>query len=181
MLVGMRALICIACLLAVSGPLAQTVYKNVLPDGSVVYSDQRTEGAEPLELPEIQIYSAPSLQTDSDRAAASARSGQPGMAEEEGDGYRRFAIANPGHDEPVRDNGGNVSVSLTLEPSLRPGHVIDIRMDGQSIGRGSGTSVALTNVDRGSHTVQAVVVDENGTEVARTESVTFHLLRASAL
>ena len=174
----MRIMLCIASLLAAASTAAQTVYKNVQPDGTITYSDRPTEGAEPLKLPEIQLYTAPPLDSD---AALAGSSRQAAGERDDGQGYRTFAITSPADDEAVRDNGGNVSITLQLEPELRAGHVIDIRMDGSLIGRGSSTSVSLTNVDRGSHTVQAVITDESGNQVAATDSVTFHLRRVSAL
>ena len=76
--------------------------------------------------------------------------------EPEPDGYREFKVTRPSNNATIRDNGGNVSVSLTLTPGLRRGHSIEVMMDGQPIGAGSGTSVTLTEVDRGTHTVPAV-------------------------
>ena len=161
----------VATLSVAATPL--TVYKNVQPDGTIVYSDKPDEGAKELKLPEIQIYTPPPLPEGDDRAANGGAAGFTG--------YESFAISSPANDETVRDNGGSVSIALTLKPSLQSGHVVDIRMDGASIGRGSSTSITLTNVDRGSHTVQAAVLDGDGAEVARTDSVTFHLKRASAI
>ena len=176
MLPRMRALAVIACVLAAGALPAATVYKNVQPDGTVIYSDIPSAGAEEIDLPEIQFYTAPRLDTDlgSDDAAGQA-------AEQDSEGYDTFAIASPENDATLRDNAGNVSISLEIQPALRAGHQIDIRLDGTSIGRGSGTSVALTNVDRGTHTVQALVLDGDGREVASTGSVTFHLRRATKL
>ena len=172
----MRILPLLVCLVTAGPAVAETVYKHTQPDGTVVYSDRPTEGAEEIRLPEIQFYTAPQMDAD---ALSRGRSREG--AEDTGQGYDSVRIASPADDETVRDNGGNVSISLSLEPSLRPGHTIDIRMDGTSIGRGTGTSVALTNVDRGSHTVQAVILDENGREIASTGTITFHLRRVTKL
>ena len=68
-------------------------------------------------------------------------------------------------------------VSLRLSPGLQSGHSIEVMMDGQSIGAGQGTSVTLADVDRGTHTVQAAVKDNEGKEVVRSNSVIFHLKR----
>ena len=155
--------------------LAGAVYKNVQPDGTVVYSDQPAQGAEELKLPELQTYTPTPIRggDDQDRAA-SAAADPAGFA-----GYQTVAVSSPEDDATLRDNAGTVSVSLTLEPALQVKHSVDIRMDGQSIGKGRGTSISLTNVDRGTHTLLAVVLDETGKEVGRSDTLTFHLNRAS--
>ena len=93
-------------------------------------------------------------------------------------GYEEFKVTSPTNDATIRDNGGNVRVSLSLTPGLRSGHSIEVMMDGQSIGSGGSTSLTLTEVDRGTHTVQAAVKDNEGKEIARSNSVIFHLKRA---
>ena len=150
------------------------VYKSVLPDGSVVYSDTPpSDGATPVELPAIQYYAPPPLPPPSEEGASAAK---PTAA-----GYETFEIASPSDDQAVRDNGGTVSIQLTLVPGLRSGHQIEIFMDGASLGSGAATTASITNVDRGSHSVHAVVRDGDGKELARTGAITFHLLRASRL
>ena len=47
------------------------------------------------------------------------------------------------------------------------------------IARGSQTSQSLSNVDRGTHTVSARVVDSNGTTLIDAAPVVFHMQRVS--
>jgi hypothetical protein len=72
-------------------------------------------------------------------------------------------------------------VRLELAPALQPGHIVEILLDGTAIGSGSATSASVTNVDRGSHTVAAVVKDASGKVVASAPGVAFHLKQASKL
>ena len=171
----MRLTVVTVLLLASPLAFAAAVYKNVQPDGTITYSDQKAEGAEELKLPELQTYTAPPLGGD---RASDAATGAADPAD--AIGYKSIVIGSPENDTTLRDNAGNVSVSLTLEPALQVKHSVDIRMDGQSIGKGRGTTISLTNVDRGTHTIEAVVLDETGKEVARSAPTVFHLNRASA-
>ena len=66
---------------------------------------------------------------------------------------------------------------MQLTPALRAKHAIVVSMDGQKVGEGTSTQLTLQNLPRGTHTVQAAVVDAAGVELARTEMVTFHLQR----
>ena len=101
------------------------VYKWVLPDGTIQYSDRPQPDAKQVE----EVKLAP-LQTY-DGAAATPRNNQnqgskpatPAFA-----GYEDFKVASPANDVTIRDNGGSVSVSLSLSPALQPGHTVDILM-----------------------------------------------------
>lgn len=157
-------------MLAVGVAQAGKVYKYTLSNGDVVYSDKPppADQAEEITLEPLQGFNlppAPSLNT-----TAAKREPEPV-------GYEEFKVTSPTNDQTIRDNGGNVPVSLSLLPGLQGGHSIEVLMDGQSIGSGGGTSVTLTEVDRGTHTVQALIKDDAGKEIARSNSVIFHLKR----
>ena len=53
---------------------------------------------------------------------------------QEEEGYESFKVTSPANDSVIRDNGGNVRVSLSISPGLRSGHQIDVMVDGQSVG-----------------------------------------------
>ncbi|MDX1434680.1 MAG: DUF4124 domain-containing protein [Gammaproteobacteria bacterium] len=153
---------------------SQKIYKFVLPDGRITYSDRPPEDdpdAQEVRLSPLQTYSpppTPALDTASSRPKP-----------DDAAGYEELEVTSPANDATLRDNGGSVSISIALKPGLHSGHSIDIVMDGKSIGSGNSTSVTLTNVDRGSHTVQAKVLDEAGKVVISSNSITFHLQRAA--
>jgi hypothetical protein len=160
------------CLMLVAGAAqAGSIYKWTLPNGDVVYSDKPppSDQKEEVKLEPLQSFSLPPAPPLRD---STAKKDEPRPA-----GYEDFKVTSPSNDATIRDNGGNVRVSLSLTPSLQSGHSIDVMMDGQSIGSGRSTSVNLTEVDRGTHTVQAAVKDNEGKEIARSNSVIFHLKR----
>jgi hypothetical protein len=158
-------------MLALGVAQAGKVYKYTLSNGDVVYSDKPPPGdqGEEVKIEPLQSFTVPPAPPLED---STAKANEP-----ESVGYTEFKVTNPVNDQTIRDNGGNVSVSLSLTPGLRGGHSIEVMMDGQSIGRGSGTSVTLTAVDRGTHTVRASIKDSEGKEIARSNSVIFHLKR----
>jgi hypothetical protein len=88
------------------------------------------------------------------------------------------AIGRPAQDETVHDNQGNVSVLVGVEPTLAPGNQVVLLVDGRSVGRQNGPVFALTSIDRGTHTLQAQVLDANGNMLATSAPVTFHMWRA---
>ena len=158
-------------MLAVGFAQAQKVFKYTLSNGDVVYTDKPppADQGEQVTLEPLQSFSVPPAPPLED---STAKKEVP-----EPVGYEEFKVTSPTNDATIRDNGGNVRVSLSLSPGLQGGHSIEVMMDGQSIGSGSGTSVTLTEVDRGTHTVQAAIKDSEGKEIARSNSVIFHLKR----
>ena len=75
------------------------------------------------------------------------------------------------------------SVSLAVEPPLRvsQGDAIRLRLDGQPLDtRYTGSEIAIPGVPRGTHTLQAEVVNPAGNVLIATGSVTFHVQEPSS-
>lgn len=147
---------------------AETVYKTVDEDGNVVFTDQPSENTEEIKLQKLQTVENPHP------AKYRASSKLPG--DTQAALYKSLLVTNPADGSGLRNNSGNVSISILVEPSLRRGHKIIISMDGKEIG--SGSRAALQNVDRGTHSISASVVDGNGKKLISTSS-NFSMLRAS--
>jgi hypothetical protein len=94
--------------------------------------------------------------------------------------YSSLKITEPPDDGTLRDNTGSVSVSVEILPFLQveQGHRLVVTLDGQAAtAPGVSTVFQLHNVDRGTHSLQAVVLDQAGRTVESSPSVSFHLLR----
>ncbi len=162
----------ILCLSALS---AADVYRWVDEEGNVVYSDRPIPGAEQLKSISVQTISLPPVPAPAAQAA-------PPLAQPKR--YLSFAIIQPSDDQAIRDNAGNISVSVLVEPSLynELGHKLQLYLDGAPWGEAGGTvEYTLPNLDRGTHQLKAQVLDGDGAVVATTDAVTFHLLRQSIL
>ncbi len=166
----MRYLLLLVLGLTLALPGQAKIYKWKMPDGSIRYADKPQPGGTEIKLPPLQTYTAPAL------PASRAKSEESGKQTQE---YKSFEVRTPGNNQVVRDNAGMVSIQIGLAPGLAAGHSIEILMDGKSVGSGRGTSISLTNVDRGSHSIQASIKDESGKAIKKTASVTFHLKRGS--
>ena len=168
---AMLRMVFLLALVSVFVPAQAQIYKWVLPDGSILYSDRpQHENDKELELSPLQTYKAQKLP----KSSATSKAGQGDENQVE---YTDFRVAQPEHDVALRNNAGNVSISLHLEPGLNESHTIDVFMDGRLLGGGRTTGLELQNVDRGSHTIYPVVKDQGGKVLTRTKSITFHLLR----
>jgi uncharacterized protein DUF4124 len=149
---------------------AETVYKTVDEDGNIIFTDKPSKGSEEIKLQELQTIKNPNPA----KYSPTPKKSKPIDANV----YNTFLISNPADGSGLRSNNGNVTISLALEPPLRPGNKIVITMDGQEVSNGSASSVSLQNIDRGTHSVGASVVDGNGEKLISTSS-SFSMLRAS--
>jgi hypothetical protein len=162
----MRLFISLFLVLFAGCLLAETVYKTVDEDGNIIFTDKPSEEAEEIEIQKLETIENPNP----------PRYTPPKQAEEKLPQYKSLTVTSPENGAGIRSNNGNVTISLSLEPALSRGHKIIILMDGKEVG--SGTSVSLQNVDRGTHSINAKVVDANGETLISTSS-TFSLLRVS--
>ena len=89
-------------------PLSAAVYKWVDGSGQVHYSDQPSAGASEVELPEAMTYTPPEYR--SEEAAETEDGDAAGAA-----GYKTVAVVQPGNDETLRSNEGNIAVSIEIE------------------------------------------------------------------
>ena len=175
----MHRLLLICLMLFVVGVVnADTrVYRSTDDEGVVEFSDRPQEGAEAVKVRPAQSVDVPvpPLSTPSQRAPESAAPSSP---------YSEFAIRSPQNDEALVEHSGRVTVGVAINPPLRlgSGHRLQFRLNGEAIGPlSAATSIVLENVDRGTHTLTANVVDSNGRVIASTQPSTFHLQRTSVI
>jgi hypothetical protein len=167
-----RLAISLAVLLVL--PVQAEVYRIVNPDGSVTFTDQPVQGAEKLDLPPVMTYSAPKVRTPAPAGQDTDGSG--------GQSYSRFVIASPAPETTIRDNAGNVSMVVQVDPSLQVerGHRIQFMVDGVDQGEPvDSTGITFQNVDRGSHTLSARIVAADGTTLETTPPVTVFVHRTT--
>jgi hypothetical protein len=151
------------------------VYKSINASGEVVYSDIPSQGAKPVEMPALPTYTPAPLPVAPPQATAPERAAD--------ETYSAFSLTKPQNDETIRpsDEGvGIVNISAKLEPELmiQSGHRIQFFLDGKPQGRPlARLSTSFLNVDRGTHSVSAAVVDDSGEAVINAPPVTIHVKR----
>lgn len=175
-----------ALLFAGALPAAGAIYRTVDEDGNVVFTDvPPKETSKAVKLDNHNDYTPPAAET-----APRNTGGTGWLADEDADqqdtahpGYSSITIAHPGDDAAVRENAGNLTVTIESEPALDTnlGHSIEVLLDGESAATADGASVTLTNIDRGTHTLSANIVDSSGSVLGSSGTVTFHMLRYSQL
>ena len=173
MLICMRYLLLLVGLTLCFGVFAQErVYKRVNPDGSVEYSDQPTQGAEVMNVPKGSTFSLPDAPA---RTAAAAEA----AAEETKVVYDSLEITRPTNDETIRSNEGKLTALARVVPELDANHRFRWSLDGEIVQDVNSPELRLNNIDRGSHNLQAEIVDADGKVVISSETITFHLMRYS--
>lgn len=145
------------------------VYKWTDAFGKVHYSDKPHEATDkPIDLPESMIYKAPAkpkFKLDKPQTKTAYKF------------YQSFKIVSPQNDGTVRSAPGNLSVFMQVSPALRANHSVVVMVDGKQVAKGKSTSVSASNIDRGSHSLSAKVVDESGKTIMSASVITFHMKR----
>lgn len=166
-------LLSLCCVLTWSSVTPARVFKKIQPDGTVVYSDEPSPGAEEIEVKPLPSYNLPPV-----KPSSTPRTVKLSPPEEEEKGYKSFAITSPTHDSTINHGSGIFSVTLSSKPSLKEKHKIQVMLDGKPVGPASRSSVFnLSNVDRGMHTLTAKIVDEKGKPLISSQPVTIHMRR----
>lgn len=177
----------LALVLAAGALAAETrIYRTVDEDGNVVFTDvPPADGrdGQTVELGPGNTFTPPPTASEGGRSLESWLGREDDQDEAEGDAtrYRSLRVAGPAHDEALRDNAGNVTVTAEVEPELAPSHVIQLYLDGALQQTGHTTRFELSNVDRGTHQVELRIVDAGGNTLATSEPSVFHLQRRSVL
>jgi len=153
------------------GPIAvhaAKIYKWTDAQGNVIYSDTPRPGAIEMEIPTEPAGIVPV--PPEDLAQPQQPVAQPAAA------YEVLSVLSPADQQILENTGGWVNVSLAVAPALRAadGHTIRLRLDGHTLDtRYPGGEIAISNVPRGQHTLEAEVVDPTGAVLISSAAVTF--------
>ncbi len=172
--------ILIFALLILAAPCSAEIYKSVDDEGNVTYGDRPTpnQESEIVKPPPISTYSStyrpPNKKTVSNQANNNNKTKTTT--------YTQLVITQPQDDTAIRSNSGQVTVITKTTPPLdtKAGHKIEITLDGEKAATSSSGMIMLESLSRGTHSLRAVIIDENGKVLATSANQTFHLLRSSA-
>lgn len=169
----MRQILVSLCLFILPFVSWGDVYRSTDAQGTVVLSDSPHSGSEKISSPKAQTYS-PS-ETDSEQEGNSEMSALTDDTKiSNKHEYQLIAILAPQQNETLRS--ATVSVSVDVKPALLSGDIIELQLDGQT--KASNTNAhdfTIHNVDRGTHTLLARIVDTSGELIASSEQITIHV------
>jgi hypothetical protein len=167
----MRLWISLFALLTALPALAQ-VYTYIDSEGNRVFTDQPHKGAKRVDLPPSNRISSPAS-TPPARAVK-----KPPQVQQIS--YQMLRILVPLPDAAVREESGELIVTVTSEPALQEGNFYRLLLDGEAVTQPSRSPVfALKNVDRGSHKLAVEILAADGYVLERTAPQPFHMQRIS--
>ena len=165
-----RTFIALVCVFAAGTVLAQA-YKWTDEDGVVHFSDRPQVGAEQIELAAPVRPPPPPPRTVSRAAAATAAPAPEDAGPFE---YESLTISSPRAEETLWNIEGVLNVTLNLQPALQEGHRIRVFFDGTPRFV-TQMSFAIDEVYRGTHNIQAEIVDKSGTMMIRSTPNRFYV------
>lgn len=148
-----------------------SIYRSRDAQGNVIFSDREDEAAEPVQLPSTNTMPG----TASGQAPRDAGSGASPDATVQG--YRTLAITAPLDGDTITNPAGHVQVTVAVEPPLQRNHSLRLLLDGEPAGVPQHGSMDLEGLMRGDHTLQLIVVDDNGSQVQASAPVTVQMYR----
>lgn len=196
-----RILVLVSLLCAMTAASAE-IYRWTDVNGKEVYGDEPPENAravQEVELPVLTVAEsfkgkpfkpttnqAPTSSEPTEQVTNSPKSNtatsQTSQAENDSEvasGYENFSILVPGRDEVVRSNTGDFKIKIDLKPALKTGHGIVVYVDGRQIGETTSDTIDVTGIERGEHSVFAVLHDAKDAILGNTEAVNFTVMRSS--
>jgi len=152
------------------------MYKWVDEDGNTHYSDiQPFKDASEHISPDINT--TPAVKVPEPQVTEGSSSTKETV-------YKIFKVASPEHNAIIRDNQGNFSIGLEIQPALntKQGHYINVLLDNKvTHNKLTSLSAQFSNIDRGTHQISAVIKNKYGKTLLRTGSISIHLRRKSIL
>ena len=167
----MRAILFTLLSVASAVAFSATVYRWVDENGVTHYSDQPHENAEKVTISAPQTYSAPR------QAPSNNSTSRPGAPT-----TYSCAITQPANDDTF-PNTTAVVTTVQSSPPPSQGAKVVLMFDGlrvQNFPPGGG-AFQLSNLDRGTHTLQAQIEDSTGKVVCQSSPVSFTVLQPSVL
>jgi len=173
--VDMKNILILLLLCLSSNLMAAEFYKWVDREGVTHYTaTPPQQGAQKLELREPTYYTPrklpDSIYTDK----------KPGSSLPSAHSYKSLKFLSPENNGTIRSNEGVIDFSLSVEPALQAGDMVKISLDGKLMDQAlQGLRHTLTNMDRGSHTLQALIENDKGKVLIRSDTISFHLRKHS--
>ncbi|MBW8191157.1 DUF4124 domain-containing protein [Neiella marina] len=170
----MKPVVVIFCLLSTWTLTSNaTVYSWTDENGNVVYSDLPRPGADTIDLrARVQnvtdtATALPTLQT----ASTSESIPQPAIS-----------ISEPENDATIRSAEGNLMIAAELAIPAGVTQRLQLLIDGETQGKPQREKTfVLTGVERGTHTLQLQLVNNQGSVLASSPTTTIHMHRPSKL
>lgn len=154
-----------------AAPQKVYVYKD--KNGNTVFSDQPLPGAK-----EVKVNSKTLTMPSTDTAILDQLQATDEIKQIE----YQLNINQPEEQATIRDNGGVVNVSGQVNPALKFGQKVQLKLDGQIVQKPhSNVIFVLRDINRGEHSIVLELLNAKGKVIASSKPRTFYVFRASLL
>ena len=170
-------------LLSICFSLQAAVYKHVDDEGNVIkYADvPQKPGDKPINVPPPAMEFESTTPPASTIFKPSTSSSKQSEKEERKPvtAYVAVTIMNMQDDQGIRANGGVFPIKLASQPVLdnEAGHRYAIVIDDKQHQTSDKANFELQNLERGTHSIQAQVIDTDSSVLASSSPITIHILR----
>jgi hypothetical protein len=149
------------------------VYMQVDKNGGVSYSDNPSENATVVNVPQINTVSTPQPPVlKKIKNANTANQEAPPLGPTKHVDYSDFSITSP-QDQQTFQNERDIPVEVNLVPALQLNDTIQLYVDGKKYRDPWATPhLEIYLLDRGQHTVSADLLDDHGIAVLHSNTVT---------
>ncbi|WP_417357498.1 DUF4124 domain-containing protein [Gallaecimonas pentaromativorans] len=146
------------------------IYTWTDAQGVVHYSDKPHPGAKETNVALSQQYDMPKADPNILKQA-------PKAAEQT---RWSITILSPADEATLRENDGEMSVSVQTQPAMLPGQRVQLFMDGKPLGAArTVSSFVIRDVERGEHSIKVQLIDRSNQIIAESEPHTIYMHRAS--
>lgn len=152
---------------------AETIYKVVQQDGTVLYTDQPVPGAIAIDLSSVNTSTMPRLATVPPDKRTSKDDNDSGP-------QYVVKVVSPTPEATIRDNTGQIAITATVSPNV-PNGEFNLFLDNSKIASQNFGSFILDGINRGAHTFFISVTDNTGKTLASSEPQTFYMHQVSIL
>lgn len=182
-----RLIALMAIFMATTGYAA--IYVHQSDNGSIEYSDTPSANAKEVQVAPLNTV-APVVNVTPPKADDSAVATTPGevvaglpgaTTVSTGATYQAFSITTPKDGDTIQ-NQSVIPVSMNIEPTMTAGDKIQLYLDGKAVGTPTSTIYQeLSNVERGTHSLYAEIINSNMQGIKKSNSITIHVHRNSLI
>ena len=135
-----------------------------------------------MKLPPLSIVEAPTYEkTPRPEADAAEDEGEELSIRQLRNRYKGFAIISPENEQSLWNPQGLISLAWQSPYPLQQGMQVRASMDGQMLAETTDRVIPITRLERGAHTLDAVLVDARGRTIATAETITFFIRQPSVI
>jgi hypothetical protein len=176
----MKICVALLCSLLAVAAVAQESKRDVWvwtdQNGVTQYSDRPVPGARKLQLSTATPEPPPAGVS---AAAAAATAAKPAVEQAE---YQSLEIWQPDNGQTFFGADATVDVRMRTEPGVANTDVLRLYLDGKLVeGAPDSLEYTLSNLERGVHSITAVITDDRGNEKIRSEPRVFHIKQPTVI